>query len=54
MIAPDRKILDRLITKIDHAEKRIWVETYIWTEKTLRDAVLRAHDRGVDIRVLLE
>jgi phosphatidylserine/phosphatidylglycerophosphate/cardiolipin synthase-like enzyme len=54
LIAPDKSVLTRLVSKIDHAEKRIWIETYIWTEKSLRDAVLRARDRGIDVRVLLE
>ena len=35
-------------------EKRIWVEIYTWTEKSTIEAVLNAHKRGVDVRVILE
>ena len=53
-ILPDKKALPDLISSIDRAEKRIWIEIYTWTEKSTLDAVIRAHHRWVDVRVILE
>ena len=44
-ILPDKKALPDLISSIDRAEKRIWIEIYTWTEKSTLDAVIRAHHR---------
>jgi phosphatidylserine/phosphatidylglycerophosphate/cardiolipin synthase-like enzyme len=30
------------------------VEVYIFTETNMRDALIRAHGRGVDVKILLE
>jgi cardiolipin synthase A/B len=54
IILPDKWELDNLIDEIDRAERRIWIETYTWTEKATREAVLRAEKRWVDVRVILE
>ena len=51
---PDRLFLDWLVEEIEKAQKKIWVEIYIFTEKRLRDAIIRAHKRGVEVQVLLE
>lgn len=53
-ILPDQWIQDRLISDIDSAKSRVWIEIYTWTDKDILDAVLRAHARGVDVRVVLE
>lgn len=39
---------------IDSAEKRVWVAVYTFTVPSLREALLRAQKRGVDVRVMLE
>lgn len=44
-ILPDEKSLEDIITHIDHAEKRIWVEIYTWTEKETIIRVIAAHKR---------
>lgn len=51
---PNLDFLDQLVEEIDTAKQKVWVEIYIFTEKRLRDALLRAHARWVDVRVLLE
>lgn len=53
-ILPDKKVLERLVSSLNTAQKRIWVEIYTWTEKSSIEAVLNAHKRGVDVRVILE
>ncbi len=43
-----------LIDQIDATKKRAWIAVYTFTLPSLRDALKRAKDRGVDVRVILE
>jgi cardiolipin synthase A/B len=43
-----------LIDMIDHTQKRAWVAVYTFTLPSLREALLRAHKRGVDVGVIME
>lgn len=45
---------DRLVADFDSAQERLWVEIYTWTERDTLAAIIRAHERGVDTRVILE
>lgn len=45
---------DTIIGMVDNAEKSIDVEMYVLTSGEVIDALKRAHDRGVAIRVILE
>lgn len=46
---------DFLVTAIESAEQRIWIEIYSWTKiESLYTALRDAKARGVDVRVLLE
>lgn len=40
--------------KIDASEKRVWVGIYTFTIPSLREALLKAKKRGVDVRLILE
>jgi cardiolipin synthase len=51
---PDTEVLDSIITDIDAAKRRIWIETYTWTEKETLNAVIRAKHRWIDVQVVLE
>ena len=53
-ILPDKNESKKIVRSFDRAQKRIWVEIYTWTEKETLDALIRAHWRGVDTRVILE
>ncbi len=53
-ILPNLQEKDHLVSTFDQAHGRIWVEIYTWTEKNTVDAVIRAHNRWVDVRVILE
>lgn len=53
-ILPDVKVKDTLVSQFDSAKSRIWVEIYTWTERDTIDALIRAHNRWVDTRVVLE
>jgi len=51
---PYKPLLDSLVTKIDNAEDRVYIEVYIFTEKRIRAAIKSAHNRWVDVKVILE
>lgn len=53
-ILPDKKIKEELITSLDTAKHRVWIEIYLWTDTDILDAVVEAHTRGVDVRVILD
>ncbi|MCP4501688.1 MAG: hypothetical protein GY822_17145 [Deltaproteobacteria bacterium] len=47
-----------MLTAIDHAQHRVWLETYIFEDDLLgqkvRAALWRAKNRGVDVRILFD
>lgn len=51
---PSTELLEKLVREIDEAKERVYVEVYIFTERDLRDALVRAHIRWVEVKVLLE
>ena len=51
---PDPRFLDDLVSKIDTSKEKIWLNVYIFTEKRIRSALIKAKKRGVDVRVILE
>lgn len=53
-VLPSNNVKKELISAIDTAESRIWIEIYMWTDKDLLSAIINAKQRGVDVRVLLE
>jgi cardiolipin synthase len=54
LILPDKTVRDTLVRSIDNAAERVWIEIYTWTDKVLVDAVIRAHKRWVDVKIILE
>lgn len=51
---PDTKYLDNLVKKIENAKTKIWVEVYIFTEKRLKNALIKARKSWVKVEILLE
>lgn len=51
---PDIDFLNTLVSEIDRAKKKIYVEVYIFTERDMKDALIRAHNRWVEVKILLE
>lgn len=51
---PFLAILDDIVNKIDSAETNLYIETYIFTEKRIKEAVKRAYKRWIDVKVILE
>ncbi|MFA5917016.1 MAG: phospholipase D-like domain-containing protein [Candidatus Gracilibacteria bacterium] len=51
---PDKNLLKTLVQKIGNARNRIYIEAYIFTEKEIRSALIKAKKRGIDIKVEME
>lgn len=51
---PDKKVKYQIIDTINNAKNRIWIETYMWTDKDILKSVIDAHRRWVDVRIILE
>ncbi|MBP6921416.1 hypothetical protein KBB89_02625 [Candidatus Gracilibacteria bacterium] len=43
-----------IIDMIDESRERVWISVYSFTLPSLRESLVRAHERGVDVRVILE
>jgi len=50
----DGVIESEIIKALDEAEKSIYIAMYSFTDDQLADAVIRAHDREVKVRLLLD
>jgi len=42
---PYKSLLDNLVTKIDVADERVYIEVYIFTEKRIKSAIKKAYAR---------
>ncbi len=42
------------ISALDSAQTRVWVAMYSFTNEDFADALIRAHARGVDVKVIVE
>lgn len=45
---------DDIVDYIDSADARVYVEVYLLTETRIKEALVRAHKRGIDVKVVLE
>lgn len=52
--SPDKQIIDKIVEKINKAKNKIYLETYIFSEKRILKATLDAKKRWIDVRVILE
>ena len=51
---PYKKLLDDIIYKINNANKRVYIEVYMLTEKRIQKALVDANNDWVEVRVILE
>lgn len=51
---PYKTLKDDIVSKIDSAKTRVYMEMYILTEKDIISALKRAHKRGIDVKIILE
>ena len=52
--SPSKNLLEEIIKKIDASENRVYLEIYMLTKDSIKDALIRAENRGLDVKVLLE
>jgi phosphatidylserine/phosphatidylglycerophosphate/cardiolipin synthase-like enzyme len=51
---PDSDVHGQLVQLIDRAQSSIQIWMYSWTDKTVSDALIRAHQRGVATQVIMD
>ncbi len=52
--SPNGGATHALTDVIDHATKSVWVEAYSFTSRPLIRALVRAHQRGLDVEIILD
>ena len=52
--SPYKQLIEEIINKIDVSENRVYLEVYMLTKDSIKEALVRAEKRGVDVKVLLE
>jgi phosphatidylserine/phosphatidylglycerophosphate/cardiolipin synthase-like enzyme len=52
--APAQDIHQHIIDRYDHAQKFIHVAIYSLTKNEFADALIRAHQRGVEVKILID
>lgn len=51
---PYRELLDSIVKNIDNAETKIYISSYIFTEKRIKNALIRAKKRWLETKVIME
>ena len=51
---PNTQVIDTIVQKIRASKKQVYINTYIFTEKKIRAALIEAKKRGVDVKVIVE
>ena len=52
--APDISLLEKIRLKIENANSRVYLNTYIFTEKRIIGEIIKAKKRWLDVKVILE
>jgi len=48
------EVIERVVGRIDAAEYRIDIAQFTWSVREIADAVVRAHERGVQVRIAMD
>ena len=48
------EIIERVVARIDAAQYRIDIAQFTWSVREIADAVMRAHERGVTVRIAMD
>ena len=51
---PDKEVLNKIVEKIDNSKKRVYVEVYMITENRIKQALKKAKDKWINVKVLIE
>ena len=54
LVCPDEDCAGKLIELIDSGEKSVHVMIYSLTKQEIADSLVRAHNRGLDVRVVMD
>lgn len=51
---PNKNLLDEIVNNINNSKEKIYVSVYIFTEKRIKNALLKAKKRWVNIKIIME
>lgn len=51
---PSKDLLNNIVDKINNSQKYVYIEVYMFTEKRIKEAVIKAKKRWVDVKIILE
>lgn len=51
---PSKDLLNNIVEKINSSKKYVYIEVYMFTEKRIKEAIIKAKKRWVDVKVILE
>ncbi len=51
---PYKELLNKIINKINNSQKQVYIEAYMLTEKRIKQSLIKAKKRWVDVKVILE
>ncbi|APR98705.2 phospholipase D family nuclease [Wolbachia endosymbiont of Folsomia candida] len=51
---PQENCAAKIIDEIDHSQKSIYVQAYTFTSKPIAKSLIRAKERGIDIKVIID
>ncbi len=54
LFSPEDNIQKTLINTINHAQRNILVQAYLFTDDDVANALVRAHQRGVNVEILMD
>ena len=52
--SPSLELKNKIINNINNAENYIYLEVYMFTEKSIKNALISAFNRWIDVKILLE
>ncbi len=51
---PYKKLLENIVKNIDNAQDKVYLSSYIFTEKRIKNALIRAKKKWLDVKVIME
>ena len=51
---PQEKCLPMILHEMNKAQKRIWLQGYVFTSRPIEEVLVESHKRGLDVRIILD
>lgn len=51
---PYKNLLDEIVDSINEAKETVYISSYIFTEKRIKNASINAHKRWLDVKIIME